>query len=58
VRTLLHSTVAAVAQLYFDQPLAMPRAHADMRKAMARDVNKESIVPLKQPVRPHDLEFD
>lgn len=31
---------------------------ADMRKAMTRDVNKESIKPLKQAVRPQDLEFD
>lgn len=31
---------------------------ADMRKSMARDVNKESIKPLKQPIKPQDLEFD
>lgn len=30
----------------------------DMRKAMPRDVKKQSIVPLKRPVRPEDLEFD
>jgi len=30
----------------------------DMRKAMPRDVKKASIVPLKRPVRPEELEFD
>jgi len=25
---------------------------------MPRDVKKQSIVPLKRPVRPEDLEFD
>lgn len=31
---------------------------ADMRKAMPRDVNKLSIVPLKRAIHPHELEFD
>lgn len=30
----------------------------DMRKAMPRDVMKKSVIPLKKPVRPEDLEFD
>lgn len=30
----------------------------DMRKAMARDVEKKSVVPLKRDVLPHELEFD
>eukprot|EP00892_Ulva_mutabilis_P006718 jgi/Ulvmu1/4418/UM002_0143.1 len=30
----------------------------DMRKAMPRDVNQESTVPLKHPVLPQDIEFD
>lgn len=29
----------------------------DMRKAMARDVHKKSVVPLKRPVKPHEIEF-
>ncbi|KAI8826551.1 acyl-CoA N-acyltransferase [Fimicolochytrium jonesii] len=29
----------------------------DMRKALPRDVRKESIVPLPHPVRPEDLEW-
>lgn len=33
-------------------------ALADMRKAMPRDRDKESMVPLKKPIRPEDLEFD
>lgn len=33
-------------------------ARADMRKAMRRDVNKESVVPLKRPIRPEELEFE
>jgi len=28
----------------------------DMRKALARDVNKESIIPLEHPVYPQDIE--
>uniref|UniRef100_A0A061RAN0 N-terminal acetyltransferase B complex catalytic subunit n=1 Tax=Tetraselmis sp. GSL018 TaxID=582737 RepID=A0A061RAN0_9CHLO len=30
----------------------------DMRKAMRRDVTKESVIPLKRPVHPSELEFD
>ena len=30
----------------------------DMRKAMARDVSKASVVPLPRAVHPHELEFD
>jgi N-terminal acetyltransferase B complex catalytic subunit len=29
-----------------------------MRKAMPRDVEKKSVIPLKHPVKPEDLEFD
>lgn len=29
----------------------------DMRKALPRDVKKESIVPLDHPIRPEDLEW-
>lgn len=28
----------------------------DMRKALSRDVHKKSVVPLKHPVRPEDIE--
>jgi len=28
-----------------------------MRKALPRDVKKESIIPLKDPIRPEDLEW-
>ena len=31
---------------------------ADMRKAMPRDKEKKSIIPLTRPVKPHELEFD
>lgn len=31
---------------------------ADMRKAMPRDVEKRSIIPWPNPVRPEELEFD
>ena len=29
----------------------------DMRKALPRDKNKESVVPLKHPIRPEDIEW-
>jgi N-terminal acetyltransferase B complex catalytic subunit len=29
----------------------------DMRKALSRDIDKKSIIPLKKPVRPEQLEF-
>jgi N-terminal acetyltransferase B complex catalytic subunit len=29
----------------------------DMRKALKRDVKKESVIPLDKPVLPHDLEW-
>jgi len=28
----------------------------DMRKALSRDVNRNSVIPLKNPVRPEDIE--
>lgn len=34
-----------------------PEDALDMRKALPRDVNKESVVPLEHPVRPEDLEW-
>ncbi len=30
----------------------------DLRKAMPRDVQKKSIVPLERPIHPHELEHD
>lgn len=30
----------------------------DMRKAMPRDVHKKSVIPLKRPVKPEELEFE
>ena len=36
--------------------LVPPRA--DMRKAMPRDVHKKSIIPLKRPVKPSELDDD
>ena len=29
----------------------------DMRKALLRDVSKESVVPLKKPISPRELEW-
>ena len=34
-----------------------PEDALDMRKALSRDVNKESVVPLDHPLRPEDLEW-
>jgi N-terminal acetyltransferase B complex catalytic subunit len=31
---------------------------SDMRKALSRDVGKKSIIPLKRPVTPDELEYD
>lgn len=33
-------------------------AIADMRKAMPRDVHKQSIIPLKKAITPEELEYD
>lgn len=30
---------------------------ADMRKALSRDVQKKSVIPLTHPVRPEDIEW-
>ncbi len=35
----------------------LPEDAFDMRKALPRDVKKESIIPLKHPVLPEDLEW-
>jgi hypothetical protein len=32
--------------------------HADMRKAMPRDTEKKSVIPLKRAVTPDELEYD
>lgn len=32
--------------------------YLDMRKALSRDVEKKSIIPLKRPVTPDELEYD
>jgi N-terminal acetyltransferase B complex catalytic subunit len=34
-----------------------PEDALDMRKALPRDKNKESVIPLDHPVRPEDLEW-
>lgn len=31
---------------------------ADMRKAMPRDKDKKSVIPLKKPITPDELEYD
>jgi len=31
---------------------------SDMRKALSRDVDKKSVIPLKRPVTPDELEYD
>jgi hypothetical protein len=31
---------------------------SDMRKALSRDVEKKSIIPLKRPITPDELEYD
>jgi hypothetical protein len=30
----------------------------DMRKALSQDVEKKSIIPLKRPITPDELEYD
>jgi N-terminal acetyltransferase B complex catalytic subunit len=30
----------------------------DMRKALSRDVEKKSVIPLKRPITPDELEYD
>ena len=35
----------------------LPEDALDMRKALARDVHKKSIIPLDHPVKPEDLEW-
>jgi N-terminal acetyltransferase B complex catalytic subunit len=35
----------------------LPEDAFDMRKALPRDVDKESVVPLDHPIRPEDLEW-
>lgn len=32
--------------------------YLDMRKALSRDVEKKSVIPLKRPVTPDELEYD
>jgi N-terminal acetyltransferase B complex catalytic subunit len=35
----------------------LPEDAFDMRKALPRDVDKESVIPLGYPIRPEDLEW-
>ena len=37
---------------------ALTLVHVDMRKALPRDVKKESIIPLKHAITPDDLEWN
>ena len=48
---------AQLPVLCADAPSRAP-SRADMRKAMPRDVHKRSIVPLKRPIQPWELEHD
>ena len=34
-----------------------PEDALDMRKALSRDIDKKSIIPLSKPVRPDELEW-
>jgi len=39
-------------------PLSFYALFLDMRKALSRDVEKKSVIPLKRPVTPDELEYD
>lgn len=34
-----------------------PEDALDMRKALSRDIHKKSIIPLKRPIKPEELEW-
>lgn len=53
-----HRRLACGCKRPFPCPAPPATPPADMRKAMPRDVAKKSIIPLKKPVRPEDLEFE
>lgn len=49
-----YSTYRRVLNYYSGE---LPEDALDMRKALPRDIHKESIIPLQHPVRPEDLEW-
>ncbi|KAJ3411972.1 N(alpha)-acetyltransferase 20, NatB catalytic subunit [Chytridiales sp. JEL 0842] len=52
-----YSVYRRVLQYYSGMKPSDTEDAFDMRKALPRDVKKESIIPLKHPVRPEDLEW-
>ena len=54
VATLFH--VKLLTNLWGYQYTSSWSVFADMRKALSRDTEKKSIVPLPHPVRPEDIE--
>ncbi|KAK8498150.1 hypothetical protein V6N12_066980 [Hibiscus sabdariffa] len=54
-----HVTTVTVAPEYRRQRgRCVSYAEFDMRKALSRDVKKKSVIPLKQPITPDELEYD
>ena len=52
------STLMRSSSLSFspNPPPSLDDTAYDMRKALARDVDKRSIIPLREPIYPEDLE--
>nr|CAB3498969.1 unnamed protein product [Digitaria exilis] len=43
---------------YFHSAVSPGGRIMDMRKALSQDVEKKSIIPLKRPITPDELEYD
>lgn len=60
VEFLIHSpnttAVTDIHLVWVDNEHILYLIFADMRKALSRDTEKKSIIPLPHPVRPEDIE--
>lgn len=57
-RIMLRVTPALIDKTECRSGCGIVDVFADMRKAMSRDVHKESVIPLDRPIYPHELESD
>lgn len=56
----MHTVISVLIYLYivesYSHYLFYPFVLLDMRKALSRDVEKKSVIPYTQPVRPEDID--
>jgi hypothetical protein len=57
MRTVRVSLCALHSEVFVTRSICFFPTAVDMRKALKRDVKKESVVPLTKPITPDELEW-